>query len=150
MINNGFMQQAINIAKTSQNDLPIGAVIVKDNEVIAKACNQKEKTNQVSAHAEMLVIAEACKKLNNWRLNNCELYVTLEPCPMCAWAIVQSRIKKVYFGSFDNLYGAFGSKIDVRTIHNSKLEVYGGIMEEQCNKILKEYLEEMRKNDNKK
>ena len=148
MINYDFMQIALDTAQTSQNDLPVGAVMVKDGKIIAKACNQKERTNQVYAHAEMLVIEETCKKLNNWRLEDCELYVTLEPCPMCAWAIVQSRIKKLYFGSYDNLYGAFGSKIDARSLINSKIQVYGGIMEDKCNIILKKYLERMRKNDN--
>ena len=139
-----FMQQAINIAKTVKCEIAVGAVIVKDNEIIASACNRKEKDNDVTSHAEILVIREAAKKLNRWRLEDCDLYVTLEPCPMCAWAIINSRIKNVYFGSFDTNYGALGSKIDLRQIANSKLKVYGGIMEKECDKILKECFKDLR------
>ena len=139
-----FMQQAINIAKTVKDEIAVGAVIIKDNEIIASACNRKEKDNDVTSHAEILVIREAAKKLNRWRLEDCDLYVTLEPCPMCAWAIINSRIKNVYFGSFDTNYGALGSKIDLRQIANSKLKVYGGIMEKECDKILKECFKDLR------
>ena len=139
-----FMQQAINIAKTVKGEIAVGAVIIKDNEIIASACNRKEKDNDVTSHAEILVIREAAKKLNRWRLEDCDLYVTLEPCPMCAWTIINSRIKNVYFGSFDTNYGALGSKIDLRQIANSKLKVYGGIMEKECDKILKECFKDLR------
>ena len=139
-----FMQQAINIAKAVKGEIAVGAVIVKDNKVIASACNRKEKDNDVTSHAEILVIREAAKKLDRWRLEDCDLYVTLEPCPMCAWAIINSRIKNVYFGSFDTNYGALGSKIDLRQIANSKLKVYGGIMEKECDKILKECFKDLR------
>jgi tRNA(adenine34) deaminase len=100
--------------------------------------------NDVTAHAEILAIREAEKFLGRWRLDDCELYVTLEPCPMCAWAIVNSRIKTVYFGSYDHNYGALGSTLDVRKLCNSKMKVYGGILEEECDKILKEYFKELR------
>ena len=139
-----FMQQAINIAKAVKGEIAVGAVIVKDNKVIASACNRKEKDNDVTSHAEILVIREAAKKLDRWRLEDCDLYVTLEPCPMCAWAIINSRIKNVYFGSYDTNYGALGSKIDLRQIANSKLKVYGGIMEKECDKILEECLKDLR------
>ena len=139
-----FMQQAINIAKAVKGEIAVGAVIVKDNKVIASACNRKEKDNDVTSHAEILVIREAAKKLDRWRLDDCDLYVTLEPCPMCAWAIINSRIKNVYFGSFDTNYGALGSKIDLRQIANSKLKVYGGIMEKECDKILEECFKDLR------
>ena len=139
-----FMQQAINIAKAVKGEIAVGAVIVKDNKVIASACNRKEKDNDVTSHAEILVIREAAKKLNRWRLEDCDLYVTLEPCPMCAWAIINSRIKNVYFGSYDTNYGALGSKIDLRQIANSKLKVYGGIMEKECDKILEECFKDLR------
>ena len=101
MLNEKYMQLAIDIAKKSGNDLPIGAVLVKDGEVIAQAHNEKELYQQVSKHAEMIVIEQACAKFKTWRLDDCSLYVTLEPCPMCAWAILQSRIKDVYFGAYD-------------------------------------------------
>ncbi len=139
-----FMQQAINIAKAVKGEIAVGAVIVKDNKVIASACNRKEKDNDVTSHAEILVIREAAKKLDRWRLEDCDLYVTLEPCPMCAWAIINSRIKNVYFGSYDTNYGALGSKIDLRQIANSKLKVYGGIMEKECDKILEECFKDLR------
>lgn len=134
-----IMQKAIIIAKNSGADVPVGAVIVKNNEIIASACNQKEKNNDCSAHAEIVAIREASSKLDNWRLEDCELYVTLEPCPMCAWAILQSRIKTVYFGSFDKQYGALGSVLDLRKQANSNLKVYGGILEEKCDNVIKDF-----------
>ena len=124
----------------------VGALIVKDNEVIAETFNQKELLNDVTAHAEILAIREAEQKLKKWRLDDCEMYVTLEPCPMCAWAIINSRIKTVYFGAYDHNYGALGSKIDLRKIANSKLKVYGGIMEKECTEILNNFFQKNRKN----
>lgn len=145
---NKFMQDAINIANTSGADVPIGALIVKNNQIIASACNEKEAKNDPSAHAEILVIRKAASVLKNWRLDDCELYVTLEPCPMCAWAIIQSRIKTVYFGSFDKQYGALGSILDLRKIGegiNSKLKVYGGICEKECDNVVESFWQERRK-----
>ena len=142
------MKRAIELANKANGEIPVGALIVKDGEVIAETFNQKEITNDVTAHAEILAIREAEQKLGRWRLDDCEMYVTLEPCPMCAWAIVSARIKAVYFRSYDNNYGALGSVIDVRKLANSKMKVYGGIMEEECDKILKEYFKGLR-NDNK-
>lgn len=140
-----MMEFAIAEAKKSGNDIAIGAVIVKDGEIIASAHNEKEKTSDVTGHAEIIAIRKAEQVLKNWRLKDCELYVTLEPCPMCAWAIIQSGIKSVYFGSYDRNYGALESKIDLRTLANSKLKVYGGIMESECDKLLMEYFFKMRK-----
>ena len=139
------MKRAMEQACLAGGEIPVGAVIVKDGEVIAQAFNRKEELKDVTAHAEILAIREAAQKLNRWRLDNCEMYVTLEPCPMCAWAIVNSRIKTVYFGSYDMNYGALGSKIDVRKLANSKLKVFGGIMELECGKILDGYFEVVRK-----
>lgn len=138
------MKRAIEYAKLAGKEIPIGAVIVKDGEVISGAFNRKEELNDVTAHAEILAIREASKKLNRWRLDDCEMYVTLEPCPMCAWAIINSRIKTVYFGSYDVNYGALGSTTDLRKLAGSKLKVYGGIMETECDKILKEYFKDLR------
>jgi len=140
-----MMNFAIEEAKKSGNDIAVGAVIVKNGEIIASAHNEREKNNDISAHAEIVAIKRAEEKLNNWRLDECELYVTLEPCPMCTWAIIQSRIKAVYFGSFDKHYGALGSVIDLRRIANSKLKVYGGIMEDKCDDLLNEYFLKIRK-----
>lgn len=140
------MKRAIEYAKLANGEIPIGAVIVKDGEIISGAYNRKEELNDVTAHAEILAIIEASKHLGRWRLDDCEMYVTLEPCPMCAWAITSSRIKTVYFGSYDVNYGAFGSVIDVRNLANSKLKVYGGIMETECNEILNEYFKKLRQN----
>ena len=140
-----MMDLAIEEAKKSGSEIPVGAVIVKDGKIISSAHNEKEATNDITGHAEIIAIKKAEKILNNWRLENCELYVTLEPCPMCAWAILQSRIKTVYFGSYDVNYGAFGSKIDLTKISGQKIKIYGGIKEEVCDKILKEYFTKMRR-----
>lgn len=139
------MQRVLDIVAALQSsEIPVAAIIVKNGEIIAAASNQKEQVNDVTAHAEILAIRAAEKKLGNWRLDGCELYVNLEPCPMCAWAIIQSRISTVYFGSFDKNYGALGSVLDLRKFLNSNLKVYGGIMEEECNKILEDYFAGLR------
>ena len=139
-----MMKFAIEEALKSGLDIPVGAVIVKDGEIISSAHNEKEVLSDVTGHAEILAIRRAEQKLKNWRLSDCEMYVTLEPCPMCAWAIVQSGVKSVYFGSFDSNYGALESKLDLRSLANSKLKVYGGIMEEECNQLLDDYFKTMR------
>ena len=143
-MNNDFMKEALKLAKKSGKDIPIGAVIVKDGKIISKAVNEREKKHNVIFHAEMLAIEKACKKLRNWRLNDCEIYVTLEPCPMCASAILQARIHKIYFGAYDLLNGAFCSKSDMRKTMDYNADVKGGIMEEECTKILKDYFEGLR------
>ncbi len=140
-----FISKAIEIAKESKDDMPIGCVIAdKNGNIIASAHNEKEKLNDPTAHAEMLAIKHACEKLKSWRLNNCSLYVTLEPCPMCACAIINARIENVYFGAYDNLYGAFGSKLDMGKIMNSKIKIYGGIKENECENLIKKYFEKLR------
>lgn len=139
-----FMQKAIEIAKKSGKDIPIGAVIVKNNEILAEFHNEKEQRKDATAHAEILAIREASKKLSNWRLTDCDIYVTLEPCPMCTWAILQSRIKNIYFGSYDNVYGGFSTQPKLTQNANWEPLVKGGIMEEECNKLLNEYFEKLR------
>ncbi len=136
---NTFMQIAINEAKLSGADVPVGAVLVIADTIISKSSNKREELNKPSAHAEMMVIDEAAQKLGTWRLNDAELYVTLEPCPMCATLILQSKIKAVYFGAYDTNYGAFGSKINMQEIINSKITVKGGIMEEESQKLLLDF-----------
>lgn len=142
---NSFMSVAIDEAKKSGRDVPVGAVLVKNGEVIAKAHNEREFNNDVTSHAEILAIRKAERVLDNWRLDDCELYVTLEPCPMCGWAILQSRIKNVYFGSYDTNYGAFFSKVDLRKFSTFVPNVYGGIMEEECDELLNTFFENLRK-----
>ncbi len=138
------MQRAIAAALKANAEIPVGAVIVQNNEIVASACNQKEKLNDVTAHAEILALRQAAEKLGRWRLEDCVMYVTLEPCPMCAWAILQARLKAVYFGAYDTNYGALGSVIDLRNPANSKMKVYGGIMENECKKLLDDYFSNMR------
>lgn len=113
-----FMSEALNEAKKAQNmnEVPVGAVIVKDNRIIGSGYNMTEILKDPTAHAEIIAIKNACNFINNWRLTGCELYVTLEPCPMCAGAILQSRISKVYIGTFDPRFGACGSIVNLYKI----------------------------------
>lgn len=143
-MSNNFMTLAIKEAKKISKDIPIAAIITKNDEIIAFATNKREEYNQTIAHAEILAINEANKKLNSWRLDNCDMYVTLEPCPMCAWAIINARIKNLYFGSYDLKYGAFSSAAKLQNLANSKVNIYGGIKEDECNKILEEYFKKIR------
>ena len=136
---NSFMSISINEAKKSGRDVPVGAVVVKNGDVIATAHNERELDNDVTSHAEILAIRKAEQVLGNWRLDDCDLYVTLEPCPMCGWAILQSRIKNVYFGSYDTNYGAFFSKVDLRKFSTFTPNVYGGIMEKECDELLNSF-----------
>ena len=140
-----YMKSAIEEALKSEGDIPVGAIIVKDGKIVSMAHNTREKDNDITSHAEILAIRQAERIMDNWRLDGCELYVTLEPCPMCGWAILQSRISKVYFGSYDVNYGAFSSRIDLRKLTSSKTEVYGGIEEIQCDKILNDFFCKIRK-----
>lgn len=139
-----FMKTALQEAKNSDKDVPVGAVIVFNNEIIAKAHNCKELKNDATSHAEIIVIKEASKKIKNWRLNNTILYVTLEPCPMCAAAILYSRIPKIVFGSYDSLYGAFGSTINMCDLIKFNPEISGGILEEDCSNLLKDFFKNQR------
>ena len=141
---NKFFDITIAKAKNINLDIPVAAIIVKDNEIISLEVNEKEKENQTTAHAEILAIQKANKKLNSWRLDNCEMFVTLEPCPMCAWAILNSRIKTLYFGSYDLKYGAIESVLKLPKLANSKIKSFGGIYQEECDKILKEYFNSIR------
>ena len=138
------MLTAIEESKKCVKDVPIGCVIKNNGNIIASAHNLREQINDITAHAEILAIKEAQMKLNTSRLNECEMYVTLEPCPMCAWAIIQSGINVLYFGSYNTQYGAMGSVINLPKIANSKIKIYGGIEEEICNKILEEFWNNVR------
>jgi len=142
-----FMQFALQEAKIAltKGEIPVGAVIVKNGEIIAKTHNEKEILKDVTAHAEIIAIKEASEKLQEWRLENTCLYVTLEPCPMCAAAILYSRIPKIIFGAYDPLSGAFGSNINMCEIIKTSAEIKGGILEQECSLILKEFFSENRK-----
>ena len=144
-----FMSLAIKEAKKAcfEDETPIGCVIVKDDKVIARGHNKRENKNQVISHAEIEAITKANKKLNNWRLVDCDLYVTVEPCIMCAGAIIQSRIRNVYYGSNDPKGGAFGSSINVLEANNinHRPTIIGGILEEECAIIIKNYFKNKRK-----
>ena len=144
-----FMQEAIKEAKKAYKKLevPVGAVIVKDGEIIAKAHNLKETKYDTTKHAEILAIQRASKKLKSWRLIDCEMYITLEPCTMCAGAIINSRIKKIYIGTMDEKTGAAGSKLNLFTDYtfNHNVEVETNVMQEECEKILKDFFKELRK-----
>lgn len=143
-----FMKEAIKEAKKAYKELevPIGAVIVKDGKIIARGHNQKEKKKDTTMHAEIIAIKKASRKLDSWRLNGCEMYVTLEPCPMCAGAIVNSRLDKIYIGTMDEKNGACGSVTNVleEFKQNYKVEKEDGICKEECEKILKNFFKQLR------
>ena len=144
-----FMKEALKEAKKAYDKLevPVGAVIVKNGKIIARGYNQKETKKDTIKHAEIIAIEKASKKLDSWRLNDCEMYVTLEPCPMCAGAIINSRIKKIYIGTLDEKTGAVGSVLDLFSDYtfNHKVEVEKGIMQKDCEKILKDFFKVLRK-----
>lgn len=133
-------------------EVPVGAVIVKDEKIIARAHNIKEEKNDTTKHAEILAISKASKKLQNWRLTDCEMYVTLEPCSMCAGALINSRIKKVYIGTMDEKTGACGSVFNLLEDYtfNHKVEIQKGILKTECEKLLKDFFKELRKQKSKK
>ena len=142
-----YMKEALKEAKKAlaKDEVPIGAVIVKDDKIIARGHNLRETKMNSLKHAEVIAIDKACKKINNFRLEDCELYVTLEPCLMCSGAIVQSRIKKVYFGASDEKYGAVSSVANAFEIKsNHKVEFEQGILKEECETIIKDFFKELR------
>lgn len=148
-----YMKLAIKEAKKAKNkeEVPIGAIIVKNGEVIARGHNLRESKKNSLKHAEIVAIDRACKKLANFRLEDCELYVTVEPCLMCSGAIVQSRIKKVYFGTRDEKYGAVTSVVKAFEIKsNHKVEFEEGFCKEECEKIMKDFFKEIRERNKKK
>ena len=150
-----FMKEALKEAKKAfkKEEVPVGAIIVKDGEIIARAHNLKESKKQATSHAEILAIEKACKKIEAWRLENCEMYVTLEPCSMCAGALIQSRIKKIYIGTEDPKTGACGSVLNLVQDYpfNHKIEIEKYILKDECENILKEFFKMLRKrNKNEK
>ena len=144
-----FMKKAIGRARTAAKygETPVGAVIVKDGKVIAGGRNRRETGKNALYHAEISAIDSACKKLGGWRLIGCDLYVTLEPCPMCAGAIINSRIENVYFGAYDKKAGSFGSIADFNSFgYNHAPAVFGGIMEDECSQLMRDFFKELRHN----
>lgn len=134
-----------------KKEVPVGAVIVKDGRIIAKAHNIKEEKNDTTKHAEILAISKASKKLQSWRLTDCEMYVTLEPCSMCAGACIGARIKKVYIGTMDLKTGACGSVLNLLEDYtfNHKVELETGILQKECELILKKFFKELRQEKKK-
>ena len=144
-----YMKMAIALAKAAaeEDEVPIGALLVHRGEVIAKAYNRREQNKCATHHAEVLAIEEGCRRLGGWRLPDCTLYVTMEPCAMCAGAIVNARIDRVVFGIPDIRFGAFGSLFDLSKLPtNHKPTVEGGILKDECLSLLQEYFKKKRKN----
>jgi tRNA(adenine34) deaminase len=142
-----FMGLAIEEAKKSLAlvEVPVGAIVVCEGKVVSAAYNTRETDKNAVNHAELLAISAACKKLGGWRLHKCDLYVTLEPCPMCAGAIINSCIKRVIFGAKDPKSGAFGSVIDLNAYpFNHKPEIICGVREEECASLLSDFFRELR------
>ena len=140
-----YMKKALNLAKKAgeTGEVPIGAVIVYQGKIIASAYNKRNQSKDATSHAEILAIKKACKKLGDWRLDGAEMYVTLEPCPMCAGAIVNARIKKVYFGAYERKSGAVMSNYRILFGGglNHKTDAKGGVLEDECSSLLKKFFE---------
>jgi tRNA(adenine34) deaminase len=142
------MKKALEEAQKAfeKDEVPVGAVIVRNGEIIAAAHNRREMLRDATAHAEMLAIREACETLGGWRLLDCDMYVTLEPCVMCGGAILQARIERLYIGTMDPKGGAAGSILNLfEDYHfNHKTQVIKGILEDECSQILKDYFKRKR------
>ena len=147
MTENEIMLRAIELAQKAAelDEVPVGAVVVKDGEIVGEGFNRRETGKNALAHAELEAIDNACKRLGGWRLHQCELYVTLEPCPMCTGAIINSRIKKVVFGASDYKAGSMGSVINLCDLpYNHKPVIEGGFMQEECSTLLTEFFARLR------
>ena len=145
-----FMQAAIEQAMlaASEDEVPVGAVVVKNGEIISRGRNRRELGKNALYHAEAEAIDLACKALGGWRLMGCTLYVTLEPCPMCAGAIINSRIERVVFGAYDKKAGSCGSVVNLFELpYNHKPELSGGVLEEECAELLSSFFKKLRKKD---
>lgn len=151
MKENKFMKSAIKCAEAAlkEGEVPIGAVVVCEGKVIARGHNRRTKRQIATAHAEIEAIEKACKKLKSWRIPECDLYVTLEPCPMCMGAALNARIRKIYFGAYEDKGRSLTSDIASANLLNHKIEVEGGVMEEECRGILSRFFSEMRTREKK-
>ncbi len=147
-INQSMMKTALQLAWEAydQGEVPVGALIVLEGKIIARAFNQKENFQDPTAHAEILAIRETCSNLNSWHLENAIMYVTLEPCPMCSYAIIQARLKRLVFGAYDSKAGAAGSVVNIfrEKLFNHDVEVIGGVLEEECGAVLKKFFQNKR------
>lgn len=147
MTQSEIMLRAIELARKAAelDEVPVGAVVVKDGEIVGEGFNRRETGKNALAHAELEAIDNACKKLGGWRLHMCELYVTLEPCPMCTGAIINSRLKKVVFGASDPKAGSVGSIINLCDLpYNHKPEIEGGFMKDECAALLTDFFAKLR------
>jgi len=147
-----FMREALALAKLAADDgeTPVGAVVVKNGEIVGRGRNRREKAKNALAHAEIEAIDDACRTLGGWRLWECELFVTLEPCPMCAGAIINARIRRLVFGASDPKAGSCGSVIDLFALpYNHAPQVFGGFMGEECSALLKSFFTGVRCGINK-
>lgn len=151
MTHEWYMAQALREAEKARRkgEAPVGAVVVRDGRIIARGHNERELRRDATLHAEMTAIRRACKKLGSWRLTDCDLYVTLEPCTMCAGAIIQARLRTLYIGTSDLKAGAAGSVIDVFRVKtfNHRVDVVWGLMQDECSAILTDFFRELREND---
>lgn len=141
------MQRALELAQQAAEagEVPVGAVVVRKGEIIAEACNRRERDHSVAAHAELLAMEAACRVLGDWRLDDCELYVTLEPCPMCTGAVLNAHVPIVVYGVDDERLGCCGSAIDLRALPNApKPLVYRGFLEEECKALLQDFFKNLR------
>lgn len=143
---NKFMKAALKCAQKGleEGEVPIGAVVVCDGKIISRGHNRRTKRQIATAHAEVEAIEKACKKLKSWRIPECEIYVTLEPCPMCMGAMLNARIKKVYFGAYDAKGRSLTAELANANLVNHVIEVEGGVMEKECSQILSNFFKEMR------
>ena len=143
---NKFMKAALKCAQKGleEGEVPIGAVVVCDGKIISRGHNRRTKRQIATAHAEVEAIEKACKKLKSWRIPECEIYVTLEPCPMCMGAMLNARIKKVYFGAYEAKGRSLTPELANANLVNHVIEVEGGVMEEECSQILSTFFKEMR------
>ncbi len=143
---NKFMNSALKCAKKAfdEGEVPIGAVVVLDGKVISRGHNRRTGRQIATAHAEIEAIEKACKKLKSWRIPECDLYVTLEPCPMCMGAALNARIRKIYFGAYEDKGRSLTNEIAEANLLNHKIEVEGGIMQDECRKILSDFFSSVR------
>lgn len=143
-----FMDQAIELAKEAANEgeVPVGAVVVIDGRIVGRGRNRRETDKNALAHAEIEAINEACRTLGGWRLWQCDMYVTLEPCPMCTGAIINSRIKRLVYGASDSKAGSCGSVVNLFSLpYNHKPEVVSGLKQEDCAALLSDFFKKLRK-----